>query len=173
MEKNLATNGIDKPVLNVFRMFGKMTGDRVEVKTETPYDFITVRDESIRKEVRDINALASVDRGKAAIMVWNYHDLNQITSPEEVLLEILSIPATSVQVTEFRIDQANSNSFTMWKAMGSPQNVSPENYKKLEEGSKLKTISANKKVKVKNGHLTLPAKLEGQAVSLFLLEWKN
>jgi xylan 1,4-beta-xylosidase len=170
--RDLATNGIDKPVLNVFRMFGKMSGDRVEVKTDTPYDFITVRDQSIRREVRDINALAAADHGKATIMIWNYHDLNQVTPAEAVLLEIISIPATTVQVTEFRIDQHNSNSFTLWKAMGSPQNVSPENYRKLEEASKLKTLNATKSMKVKNGNLTLETQVEGQAVSLFLIEWK-
>ena len=30
--RDLATNGIDKPVLNVFRMFGLMRGDRLEVE---------------------------------------------------------------------------------------------------------------------------------------------
>ena len=30
--RDLATNGVDKPVLNVFRMFGMMKGKRVEVK---------------------------------------------------------------------------------------------------------------------------------------------
>ena len=29
--RDLATNGVDKPVLNVFRMLGMMTGDRVAV----------------------------------------------------------------------------------------------------------------------------------------------
>ncbi len=28
--RTLATNGIDKPILNVFRMAGMMSGDRVE-----------------------------------------------------------------------------------------------------------------------------------------------
>ena len=31
--RDLATNGIDKPVLNVFRMLGMMTGDRVTVES--------------------------------------------------------------------------------------------------------------------------------------------
>jgi xylan 1,4-beta-xylosidase len=29
--RDLATNGVDKPVLNVFRMFGMMKGSRLEV----------------------------------------------------------------------------------------------------------------------------------------------
>jgi xylan 1,4-beta-xylosidase len=30
---DLATNGIDKPVLNVFRMLGRMRGDRVSAES--------------------------------------------------------------------------------------------------------------------------------------------
>ena len=33
--RDLATNGIDKPVLNVFRMLGKMSGERVRVQSSS------------------------------------------------------------------------------------------------------------------------------------------
>ncbi len=46
--RDLATNGIDKPVLNVFRMFGMMSGKRVEVKGNQNYTFEMVRDSSVR-----------------------------------------------------------------------------------------------------------------------------
>jgi xylan 1,4-beta-xylosidase len=32
--RDLATNGVDKPVLNVFRMFGMMQGNRAEVNKD-------------------------------------------------------------------------------------------------------------------------------------------
>lgn len=47
--RDLATNGVDKPVLNVFRMFGKMGGKRVEVKGNLMYPTLTVRDSSVRR----------------------------------------------------------------------------------------------------------------------------
>ena len=77
--RDLATNGIDKPVLNVFRMFGMMTGDRVEVTGDIAYKVMAARDSSIRKSDRDINALAAADADRVAVMVWNYHDLNVIS----------------------------------------------------------------------------------------------
>jgi xylan 1,4-beta-xylosidase len=36
--RDLATNGVDKPVLNVFRMFGMMTGQRVKTSSNKGYD---------------------------------------------------------------------------------------------------------------------------------------
>ena len=170
--RDLATNGIDKPVLNVFRMFGKMTGDRVEVSGNIAYDFKLARDSSIRGALRDINAMATVEHGKVAIMVWNYHDLNLITKPEQVVVELSSIPANEVRITQFIIDQKNSNSYEVWKSMGSPQQVSADNYRELEAASKLKTLST-KSSKVKKGRLTISTEMEGQAVSLFVIEWKK
>jgi xylan 1,4-beta-xylosidase len=73
--RDLATNGVDKPVLNVFRMFGMMEGNRVEVTQNLAYDFKKVRAQSVR-EAADINALASKGTNSAGVMVWNYHDDN-------------------------------------------------------------------------------------------------
>src|SRR6478752_587279 len=57
--RDLATNGVDKPVLNVFRMFGMMTGDRVEVTSPRAYGLRTVVDSSVVKGYTDIQGLAS------------------------------------------------------------------------------------------------------------------
>jgi xylan 1,4-beta-xylosidase len=80
--RDLATNGVDKPVLNVFRMFGMMEGNRVEVKQNLAYDFKKVRDQSVR-EAADINALASKGTNSAGVMVWNYHDDNVLPQMQQ------------------------------------------------------------------------------------------
>src|SRR3990170_1054356 len=92
--RDLATNGVDKPVLNVFRMFGMMSGDRVEVTGDIAYDVMTARDSSIRNEERDINALAAADANKATVMVWNYHDLNIVSPPASVNLILDGVNAS-------------------------------------------------------------------------------
>ena len=130
------------------------------------------RDSSIRKEERDINALASVDENRATVMVWNYHDLNIISPAASVNVIVDGINASNVDVTHYRIDQENSNSYEVWKKMGSPQSVTDEQYKTLEQAGKLKLIEGPKKYDVEEGVLTIPTEMEGQAVSLFVIEWK-
>lgn len=170
--RDLATNGVDKPVLNVFRMYGMMSGDRVEVSGDIAYNVMAARDSSIRKEKRDINALAAVDANRATVMVWNYHDLNTITPATSVNVVVNGIEGTDVEVSHYRIDQENSNSYEVWKKMGSPQDVTDEQYKTLEQAGKLKMIGRSEKYNVENGMITIPAAMEGQAVSLFLITWK-
>jgi xylan 1,4-beta-xylosidase len=152
-------------------MFGMMTGDRAEVTGDIAYNVMAARDSSIRKSERDINAIAAVDKNKVAVMVWNYHDLNLVSPPASVNILVKGLSATDVNIRHYRIDQENSNSYEAWKKMGSPQMVSEDQYKSLEQAGKLKMIEEPRKVKVKSGEVTISTGLEGQAVSLFVLEW--
>jgi xylan 1,4-beta-xylosidase len=169
--RDLATNGVDKPVLNVFRMFGMMSGDRVAVSGNMAYDVVMIRDSSVRKEARDINALAAVDGNKATIMVWNYHDLNVITPPAPVDLVVVGLPSDKCTVAHYRIDQVNSNSYEYWRKMGSPQDISAEDYDKLEAAGKLKRLD-EQSYNADEGRLVINAEMEGQAVSLFVISWQ-
>ena len=58
--RDLATNGVDKPVLNVFRMLGMMHGKRLAVNGNLDYNFKSISDSGVRGKKTDINALASV-----------------------------------------------------------------------------------------------------------------
>lgn len=171
--RDLATNGVDKPVLNVFRMFGMMSGDRVKVDASSPYDLMKVRDSSVRRNERDINALAAVDKNKATVMLWNYHDLNVVSPAERVGVTIGNIPSATVTVSRYQIDQQNSNSYEFWKKMGSPQQVSDEQYRQLEEAGKLKLVEGPSEHDVDDGKLNIRVDLEGQAVSFFLITWNG
>src|SRR5262249_47193968 len=69
----LASNGIDLPVLNVFRMFGKMSGKRLAVES----DHAVALDKILKDGVRDkpdVSALASLDRDRLCVLAWHYHD---------------------------------------------------------------------------------------------------
>lgn len=168
--RDLATHGVDKPVLNVFRMFDKMQGQRVRVSGDLAYDFITVRDSSVRGPERDINAMATVNDSRAAVLLWNYHDRNVISPDTAVIIRMKHLPARKARILHYRIDQEYSNSYTLWKEMGSPQNPDEEQYARLEKAGKLALIE-EKSIKIKNGSYVFPVSMEGQAVSLLVLEW--
>ena len=85
--RDLATNGIDKPVLNVFRMLGQMTGHRVKVESTGGLTLEDVRDRSVRDRA-DVSALATRDARSAAVLVWNYHDDDLPAPAAEVELTI-------------------------------------------------------------------------------------
>jgi xylan 1,4-beta-xylosidase len=168
--RDLATNGVDKPVLNVFRMFGMMPGNRVDVKSGLAYDYVRVRNESVRAEA-DINALASKDAKSAAVMVWNYHDDNLPAPDAPVSIRLNGLPNRKVLVHHYRIDRQFSNSYEAWKKMGSPKSPTAEQIAELEKAGQLQQLSAPETVSVPNGAATLNFALPRQGVSLLKLTW--
>jgi xylan 1,4-beta-xylosidase len=168
--RDLATNGVNKPVLNVFRMFGMMKGNRVSINSNRGYDLRTTVDSSIRDAHTDINGFACKDANEATVMLWNYHDDDIVGVPENVSVNVKGLPA-KVLMTEYRIDKDHSNSYEVWKKMGSPQNPSAEQIAELEKAGQLKMYGSPQWIKTVNGEANIKVNLPRQAVSLLRFDW--
>jgi xylan 1,4-beta-xylosidase len=170
--RDLATNGVDKPVLNVFRMFGKMQGDFVEANSDHAYPLQMALDSSFRGTKTDIGVLATKNKNKASIMVWNYHDVDKKGESTEVALEIVGIKSgSSATLTHYRIDDEHSNSYELWKKMGSPQAPTAAQISALEKAGQLTLVYPPKKVQISKGRIQLATDLPRQAVDLFQVNW--
>ena len=167
--RDLATNGVDKPVLNVFRMFGKMSGDRVAVEGNS-YSLEEMLAGSVREQ-DDVSALASVADHSLAVMVWDYHDDNINGEDTDVILQIAGIPAGKAVLKHYRIDAEHSNSYETWLAMGSPQKPTRKQYKILEDSGKLAEYQPAQEVRIRGGKYTVEIPFRRQAVSLLVFEW--
>ena len=168
--RDLATNGIDKPVLNVFRMLGQMTGNRVKVESTGGLTLEHVRDTSVRGRA-DVSALATRGDRSAAVLVWNYHDDDLPAPAAEVELTIGGLPSARPMLTHYRIDGDHSNAYTLWKKMGSPQPPTPAQYRELEQRGQLQVLEAPRRVEIKDGRVNLAFTLPRQGVSLVKLVW--
>jgi xylan 1,4-beta-xylosidase len=177
--RTLATNGIDKPVLNLFRMAGLMSGNRV--KTENS-DRITLK-EIVADGVRgkpDVDAMAVRSDRDISVLAWNYHD-DDLQGPEaaareaQVSLEITGLPgkggSSRVLLHHYRIDATHSNSWTAWKEMGSSQHPSPEQYAKLEAAGQLEELGSPRWIEMRAGETKLNFTLPLQGVSLVQISW--
>lgn len=168
--RDLATNGVDKPVLNVFRMFGMMSGKRVQVQQDLAYNAQKVKNESVRGQA-DINAYASKGAQEAAVMVWHYHDDNKLEPGAPVSVQLKGVPARRVLVHHYRIDQQHSNSYEVWKSMGSLQKPTAEQIATLEKAGQLQVYTSPTWMDVKRGLLQLDFPLPRQGVSLIKVTW--
>ena len=168
--RDLATNGVDKPVLNVFRMFGMMQGQRVTVQP-LAYDAPKIRDGSVRGEA-DINALATQGAKEAAVMVWNYHDDNVPVAASPVSVQVAGLPTGTVLLKHYRIDQTYSNSYEAWKKMGSPKSPTAAQIAELEQAGQLQLMTAPSQIKTTVSGTTVDFPLPRQGVSLLVFSWK-
>ena len=169
--RDLATNGINKPVLNVFKMFGMLQGNRVVVSGDLAYNAQQIRANSVGGDRTDINALATADSKSINVLVWNYHDEDLVNEGSPVELTIKGVDAKSLRMTHYRIDAEHSNSYTAWKKMGSPQQPTQSQIAMLEKASQLVAIETSKKVTVKNREAKIQMQLPRQGVSLVKLSY--
>jgi xylan 1,4-beta-xylosidase len=72
---------------------------------------------------------------------------------------------------QYRIDDEHSNSYEVWKKMGSPQAPTKEQISILEKAGGLQTMGAAEKLKVDNGKLVFDILLPRQAVGLIKIDW--
>jgi xylan 1,4-beta-xylosidase len=165
----LATNGIDLPVLNVFRMFSKMGDQRLAVKSDAAVSLEEMMKTGVRGRP-DVSALAASKDGRTTVMLWHYHDDDLPGPSAAVTLDISGLKKSGLRVRQFRIDETNSNAFTLWKKMGSPQKPTSEQYAQLEKAGQLAEVAAPSVTAMPGGNARLEVDLPRRAVSLLVIE---
>ncbi|MFQ5928602.1 MAG: beta-xylosidase [Acidobacteriota bacterium] len=170
--RTLATNGINKPILNLFRMLGLMRGERLEVESTGAVDLDQILRAGVR-EKPDISAIASGRDGEVSILVWHYHD-DDLPGPEaaiQVILEGIPVSAQRVLLRHYRIDEHHSNAYTVWKNMGSPQEPKRWQYSRLRAAGQLEILTSPQWLRAEGGGVQLAFSLPRQGVSLLQLNW--
>jgi len=167
--RDLATNGVDKPVLNVFRMYGLMRGRRLNVEDPGELPLDSILNGSVHAGEPDIHALAAADKNNVSVMVWNYEDDDLPGEPAGIELSVQHVPAGSLLLQHYRIDEEHSNAYAAWKKMGSPQSVTDEQYAQLEKAGKLELVEPPRRIIVSSGTATLSFNLPAHGVSLLRL----
>jgi xylan 1,4-beta-xylosidase len=170
--RSLATNGIDKPVLNLFRMFGLMSGARVATTSTSQVPLDTLVKTGVR-EGSDVDAMATVANREAAVLLWNYHDADLAAAATPTNVKVQGIPrgVTRVLVKHYRIDDTHSNAYTVWKSMGSPQQPTTEQYAQLKSEAGLQLLTSPVWLDVVDGKLDLSTELPRQGISLLKISW--
>ena len=169
----LASNGINLPVFNVFRMFSQMGAQRVAATSDGAVDLDAMMKTGVRDKP-DVGALASRDANRLTLLAWHYHD-DDVAGPDAAVtlsLEGLGLKQGKAKLQHFRIDAAHSNAFTAWQRLGSPAAPSPAQYEQLQTASQLTPLAgAPASLDVAGGRASLQIALPRQAVSLIVIEW--
>jgi xylan 1,4-beta-xylosidase len=170
--RTLATNGVDKPVLNVFRMLGLMHGDRVETESNKEVPLQTILSDGVRSEP-DVDGIAVAGDHELSVLIWNYHDDEVSVPPTKVQVELNGLPsnASRVLLRQYRIDETHSNAWTAWKKMGSPQQPSPEQYADLERAGALQQFESPRWISLKEGGGNIDVELPRESVALVQVTW--
>jgi xylan 1,4-beta-xylosidase len=168
--RTLATNGVAKPVLNLFRMAGLMRGERVQVSSTGAKELTSLVQDGVPKYPY-VDAIASAAAGEISVLLWNYHDDDLPAPDARVRLTVRGVPAGPVLVRHYRIDRDHSNAYTAWKAMGSPQAPSAAQQASLEAAGELQLFESPRWLRSGGGAAALDFFLPAHSVSLLQLSW--
>ncbi len=168
----MATEGaITLPVFNVFRMFGRMSGQRVAVRSSGEVPLDDVLKAGVRAQP-DVAALAALDGRRLFLVAWHYHD-DEVPGPAaDVQVSLEGLPATRpMQRVEYRIDRDHSNAHTAWQRMGSPAAPTAAQMTALRRAGELESMGPASPVPVSSGRASIQLQLPRQSVSLTVLSW--
>jgi xylan 1,4-beta-xylosidase len=170
--RELASNGLDKPVLNAFRMFGMLGEERILATSSSALSTGDVILNGVRARP-DINAVATRRDHEIQILIWNYHD-DDLPAPAasiDLIVDGLPPDARKALSEHFRIDAHHSNSFTAWKEMGSPQSPTPAQYEQLQDAGQLQLLNSPAWISLDHGSAHLEFALPRQGLSLIRIAW--
>ena len=170
--RSLATNGVDKPVLNVFRMFALMSGVRVGTTSTGQVPLDTMLASGVRQS-SDLDAFATQADREAAVLVWNYNDVDGPAEAVPTSIAIAGLPPTvhRVLLEHFRLDDTHSNAYTVWQAMGSPQHPTAKQYAGLQAAAQLQLLISPTWLDVHDGRIQVSTDMPRQGISLLHLKW--
>jgi xylan 1,4-beta-xylosidase len=170
--RTLATNGIHKPVLNVFKMLGMFNGKRIPLASSAALGADKIIAERVIGQP-DIDGLAAGTETTTQVMVWNYHD-DIAPAPAAPLQVSIQAPNSSIKrarLIHYRIDDEHSNAYTKWLQAGSPKAPSPAQLAALKKAGELERLGAETFFDVKDELLILDFELPRHAVSFIEIRW--
>jgi xylan 1,4-beta-xylosidase len=168
----LANHGIDMPVLNAFRMWGMLHGDRLAASSTGA----VTTNQILRAGVRGaaaVDVIATRHGQQISVLVWNYSDDDLPVPAAPIALAISGIPAAAKKalVEHFRVDDLHSDAYTEWESIGSPSHPSSDQQARLEEAGQLHQLASPRWIAITGGQVQLNFTLPREGLSLIRLAW--
>lgn len=142
--RELATHGIQLPVLSAFGLLGQLSGARLRVVSSGSRGLEDILANGVRA-APDIDALAALDGSTIRVLVWNYHDILAPAPAADVHLALEVPPSfgSKVRVSHFRVDDSHGNAHAVWVAQGMPERPTPEQLDAMQQAMVPALLSPN------------------------------
>ncbi len=163
--RELATNGIDKAVLNVFRMWGMLGGDWLATNSSGALALADVLQGGAAKRP-DVSAVATRKGREVDVLVWNYDDNDVAAAPAHVALHVSGLSDGRAVMERYLVDRDHGNAYAAWLGMGSPQEPTADQRAELVKASALDMVAPRERLAVRGRAATVEFGLQRQGVVL-------
>ena len=163
-----STQGIDKPILNLFRMYALMGQREVLFESTGAKDPLAYADLYGRDEEPDISGFAALSDESLEVLIYNHHDDWDVSGEYEIDLQIENLPfeRNALLLTHYRIDQSHSNAYAEWVRQGKPMYPTSEQRVAIKEREGLDLLEPPQKIACDGGRLRARFELPVHGISL-------
>ncbi len=168
----LTTHGIDKPILNLFRMLSQLGDRRLELKSTGSKDPLGTASPLGSDEDPDIGGMAALsNNGDVQILIYCHHDDWDVEGDHEVELKVTDLPfeGSEIQLTHLRLDATHSNAYTAWMNAGQPKYPRGDDLEEIKGKESLELFEPAKSIRVQGGSAELTFTIPVNALSLLIL----
>jgi xylan 1,4-beta-xylosidase len=138
--RTLSTNGVDKPVLNVFRLLARLGGTRLDLSSDGARDPVFQDGGDKEGTPPDISGIAATDEaGNVQILLSAHHDDWDVHRTTSVRICLSALGAgRAYAVYRTLVDDTHGNAHTAWVRLGKPESSSEDQRRVLQEAAKLR-----------------------------------
>jgi len=167
----LTAGGIEKPILNAYRMMSRLGNRRIGVTSDAAWSIseLDATDGSSMRE--EVDALATRgDDGSVAVLVWRHTDDQYQTDTAETFVNVAvsGLGEGTYTLNHYRIDMNHSNSYTIWRSLGSPQDPTETELAEIKRRQRLEELEPATTMQSTSGELSVDTSLPLPAASLLM-----
>ncbi len=170
--RTFSTQGIDKAVFNLFKLYAKLGYQRISLTSSRDVDPLCFKDLNGTEEGPEIDGWATImgDHGVQAL-IYCHHDDWDVKQTYDVDLKALNLPFEGLaKVTHYRIDDTHSNAYHEWLRQGSPNYPTPMQYQAIKQREGLELYEAPVTLPVMDGRVAYRFCLPVHGVSFLTIE---
>ncbi|NLI61608.1 MAG: hypothetical protein GX375_09315 [Clostridiales bacterium] len=164
------TQGIDKPVLNMFRMYALMGDKKIGFTSDRSLDMTSSADPFRKGVVPEVDGFAAMSGHKSVdVLIYCHHDdWWNVKGECSIKLDVSNIPFLSkkAKVVHYRIDNEFSNACSLWNSLGRPYYPSPGQMEQLKARDGLEMLWPPQVMEIVDGSMVLDFDLPVHGISL-------
>ena len=166
------TQGIDKAVFNLFKMYAKLGDQQVLLVSSGAKNTLNYADQFGRGIDSDIDGVAALSGNKSlTVLIYNHHDDWDLNGESQVVLEVANLPfeAARCRVEHYRVDADHSNPYPEWIRQGKPMYPTAGQMAAIKSRDGLELLEPPQVVTAWDGKVRLNFTLLIRAVSLLVI----
>ncbi|MEN9935296.1 MAG: hypothetical protein RLZZ387_1875 [Chloroflexota bacterium] len=169
--RSFSTQGIDKAILNLFRMYAHMGAEQIAFASSGTKDPLAYADTWGSAEESDVSGFAALSESGLDILIYNHHDSWDLRGEAVVELTVTGLPSGDGELVlhHYRIDAEHSNAYAEWLRQGKPIYPAPEQRAAIKAREGLELLEEPSTVTPQDGALHLSFTLPVHGISLLRL----